>query len=98
MDDMYHFKAGLEAMLYTLEPDTVLVYGSMPEAIKTKKTSSMQYLATSLKMTTAILSTNSRLSSSVPAETVLSPASSTISTGRISHSPLTARPRLPVPA
>lgn len=32
-DDKYHFKAGLEAMLYTLEPDTVLVYGSMPEAI-----------------------------------------------------------------
>ena len=32
-DDKYHLKAGLEAMLETLEPDTVLVYGSMPDAV-----------------------------------------------------------------
>ena len=32
-DDKYHFKAGLESMLETLEPDTVLVYGSMPDTI-----------------------------------------------------------------
>lgn len=28
-----HFRAGLEAMLETLEPETVLVYGAMPEDI-----------------------------------------------------------------
>ena len=32
-EDKYHFKAGLEAMLETLEPDTVLVYGSMPGSV-----------------------------------------------------------------
>ncbi len=32
-DDKYHFKAGLEAMLETLDPVTVLVYGSMPDSI-----------------------------------------------------------------
>lgn len=32
-EDKYHFKAGLEAMLETLEPEIVLVYGSMPESI-----------------------------------------------------------------
>ena len=32
-DDKYHFKAGLEAMLETLVPEVVLVYGSMPENI-----------------------------------------------------------------
>ena len=31
--DKYHFKAGLEAMLEELEPDVVLVYGSMPDSI-----------------------------------------------------------------
>ncbi len=32
-EDKYHFKAGLEAMLETLEPEIVLVYGSMPDSI-----------------------------------------------------------------
>ncbi len=32
-DDKYHFKAGLEAMLETLEPQIVLVYGSMNRTI-----------------------------------------------------------------
>lgn len=32
-DDKYHLKAGLEAMLETLEPVVVLVYGSMNKAI-----------------------------------------------------------------
>ena len=32
-NDKYHFKAGLESMLYTLEPEVVLVYGSMPNSI-----------------------------------------------------------------
>lgn len=32
-DDKYHFKAGLEAMLETLEPEIVLVYGSMPDSV-----------------------------------------------------------------
>ena len=32
-DDKYHFKAGLEAMLETLEPEIVLVYGSMPASV-----------------------------------------------------------------
>lgn len=32
-DDKYHFKAGLEAMLETLEPEVVLVYGSMPDKV-----------------------------------------------------------------
>ncbi len=32
-EDKYYYKAGLEAMLITLEPDTVLVYGSMPDSV-----------------------------------------------------------------
>ncbi|MBO4497763.1 MAG: DUF4417 domain-containing protein [Lachnospiraceae bacterium] len=32
-EEKKHFKAGLEAMLETLEPETVLVYGSMPEEV-----------------------------------------------------------------
>ncbi len=32
-DDKYHLKAGLEAMLMTLEPVVVLVYGSMPKKV-----------------------------------------------------------------
>lgn len=32
-DDKYHFQAGLEAMLETLEPTIVLVYGAMHDAI-----------------------------------------------------------------
>jgi len=32
-EDKYHFKAGLEAMLETLEPEIVLVYGSMPGSV-----------------------------------------------------------------
>lgn len=32
-DEKRHFKAGLEEMLKTLEPEVVLVYGSMPEDI-----------------------------------------------------------------
>ena len=31
--DKYYFKAGLESMLETLEPEVVLVYGSMPGAV-----------------------------------------------------------------
>ena len=33
LDEKKHFKAGLEEMLKTLEPEVVLVYGSMPEDI-----------------------------------------------------------------
>jgi hypothetical protein len=32
-EDKYHFKAGLEAMLINLEPQVILVYGSMPKAV-----------------------------------------------------------------
>lgn len=32
-DDKYHFKAGLKEMLETLEPEVVLVYGSMPDSV-----------------------------------------------------------------
>ena len=32
-DDKYHLKAGLEAMLETLEPVVVLVYGSMNKSV-----------------------------------------------------------------
>ena len=32
-DDKYHLKAGLEAMLISLEPEVVLVYGSMPKGV-----------------------------------------------------------------
>lgn len=32
-DNSYHFRAGLESMLETLEPQIVLVYGSMPKKI-----------------------------------------------------------------
>ncbi len=32
-DDKYYFKAGLESMLETLEPEVVLVYGSMPDSV-----------------------------------------------------------------
>lgn len=32
-DNKYHFKAGLEEMLYELEPKDVLVYGSMPDSV-----------------------------------------------------------------
>ena len=32
-DDKYHLKAGLEAMLETLEPVVVLVHGSMPHTV-----------------------------------------------------------------
>ena len=32
-DNKYHFKAGLESMLETLEPEVVLVYGSMPNTV-----------------------------------------------------------------
>ena len=32
-EDKYHFKAGLDAMLETLEPEVVLVYGAMPESV-----------------------------------------------------------------
>lgn len=44
--ERHHFKAGLEAMLYYLEPEVVLVYGSMPKALFgefEKKTSFFQY-------------------------------------------------------
>ena len=32
-EDKYHFRAGLDAMLETLEPEVVLVYGAMPESV-----------------------------------------------------------------
>lgn len=32
-DDRFHLKAGLEAMLETLEPEVVLVYGAMPSSV-----------------------------------------------------------------
>lgn len=32
-EDKYHFKAGLDAMLKALEPEIVLVYGSMPNSV-----------------------------------------------------------------
>jgi len=32
-DNTYHFKAGLEAMIDTLHPSIIMVYGSMPESI-----------------------------------------------------------------
>lgn len=32
-EDKYYFRAGLDAMLETLEPAVVLVYGSMPESV-----------------------------------------------------------------
>lgn len=32
-EDKYYFRAGLDAMLETLEPQVVLVYGSMPKAV-----------------------------------------------------------------
>lgn len=32
-DDKYHFSAGLDAMIATLEPTVILVYGNMPEKI-----------------------------------------------------------------
>ncbi len=32
-EDKYNFEAGLESMLDTLEPATVLVYGAMPDSI-----------------------------------------------------------------
>ena len=32
-EDKYYFQAGLEAMLETLEPEVVLVYGAMPETV-----------------------------------------------------------------
>ncbi len=32
-DDKYHFEAGLSSMLETLEPNTILVYGSMPDSV-----------------------------------------------------------------
>jgi len=32
-DNKYHFKAGLEEMLFELEPSDVLVYGSMPDSV-----------------------------------------------------------------
>lgn len=32
-ENKYHFKAGLEAMLLELEPEVVLVYGSMPQSV-----------------------------------------------------------------
>ncbi|MBQ7266488.1 MAG: DUF4417 domain-containing protein [Firmicutes bacterium] len=32
-DDKYHLKAGLEAMLETLEPVVVLVYGAMNKSV-----------------------------------------------------------------
>ena len=32
-EDKYHFKAGLEAMLETLKPEVVLVYGPMPSSV-----------------------------------------------------------------
>lgn len=32
-DDKYHFKTGLEEMLFELEPEVVLVYGSMPNKV-----------------------------------------------------------------
>jgi len=32
-DDKYFFKSGLEAMLETLEPQIILVYGAMPESV-----------------------------------------------------------------
>ena len=33
MENKYHFEAGLAAMMETLEPEVVLVYGPMPENI-----------------------------------------------------------------
>ena len=32
-EDKYHFRAGLDAMLETLEPEVVLVYGAMPKSV-----------------------------------------------------------------
>ena len=32
-DDKYHLKAGLEAMLMTVEPEVVLVHGAMPKSV-----------------------------------------------------------------
>ncbi|MBR0137012.1 MAG: DUF4417 domain-containing protein [Erysipelotrichaceae bacterium] len=36
--DKFYFEAGLEAMLESLEPEVVLVYGSMPESVFSKYT------------------------------------------------------------
>ena len=44
-DDKYHFEAGLSAMMETLEPQIVLVYGSMSEKIFGPYTSSAQFVA-----------------------------------------------------
>lgn len=43
-DNKYHFEAGLEAMMDTLEPAVVLVYGSMPDKIFGKYQSYAQFV------------------------------------------------------
>lgn len=44
-DDKYHFEAGLAAMMETLEPEVVLVYGSMNEKVFGSYLSSAQFVA-----------------------------------------------------
>lgn len=44
-DDKYHFEAGLAAMLETLEPQIVLVYGSMNEKVFGSYLKSAQFVA-----------------------------------------------------
>lgn len=43
-ENKYHFEAGLEAMMDTLEPAVVLVYGSMPDKIFGKYQSYAQFV------------------------------------------------------
>ena len=44
-DDKYHFEAGLAAMMETLEPEIVLVYGSMNEKVFGPYLSAAQFVA-----------------------------------------------------
>lgn len=44
-DDKYHFEAGLSAMMETLEPEIVLVYGSMSEKVFGSYLKSAQFIA-----------------------------------------------------
>lgn len=43
-ENKYHFKAGLEAMLETIEPCTVLVYGAMPGKVFDDYRSSTKFI------------------------------------------------------
>lgn len=44
-DDKFHFEAGLAAMMETLEPEIVLVYGSMNEKVFASYLSAAQFIA-----------------------------------------------------